>query len=643
MRVALRTAQVRLPISVAAIVAGLVGMLLMAAPAQAANEPEVDGIFYTVDASAGATVTGYDPATGTAATIPAEVTIDSTTYPVTKIGDHAFHKLGLTAISIGSNVTTIGANAFSDNSLTTVTIPDNVTAIGANAFAYNQLTSATLSKNLTEIPAEIFLYNSLTSITIPTSVTTIGESAFLFNQLTSVSLPAGLTSLGVQAFAGNNLTSVTVPSGITTIGSGTFARNALTSVHLPAGLTSIGENAFTVNQLSSIAIPESVTSIGDQAFRYNKLTSITIPHGITAINPSTFDLNNLTEVTIPAGVTSIGPYAFNNNPPLKSVQFLGAAPTVTDANATAGQSFDTASGSLVLSYGAAFGGPGGFTTPTWHGYTTAVNTAPTLTGSSSAAGHVGQSFTYTPSVGGHPAPTVTVSAGTLPPGLHLNAATGAITGTPTTAGSYPVTLKATNGIAPDATRAVTITIGPGIIGLDPTITGDPRVGKTLTAHHGVISPSSAKLTYQWKADGIAISKATKSTLKLGSAQAGRRITVSITGTAKGIPTKTETSSPTKIVSSATPRIVVSAKTIHAGDTFTVTAVGLKANMPAIVWLNGAKSWTGFADDRGVVQQSVTFAPGTASGSRLVRVSGYRLADYVYRDFTVTTTVKYLNP
>ena len=89
MRVALRTAQVRLPISVAAIVAGLVGMLLMAAPAQATNEPEVDGFFYTVDASAGATVIGYDPATGTAPTIPAQVGIDSTTYPVTKIGDRA--------------------------------------------------------------------------------------------------------------------------------------------------------------------------------------------------------------------------------------------------------------------------------------------------------------------------------------------------------------------------------------------------------------------------------------------------------------------------------------------------------------------------------------------------------------------------
>ena len=643
MRAALRTAQVRLPISVAAIVAGLVGLLLMAAPAQAAGGTEVDGFFYTVDASAGATVTGYDPATGTAATIPEQVTIDSTTYPVTKIGDHAFRKTGLTAVTIGSNVTTIGADAFSNNSLTTVTIPDNVTTIGADAFAFNQLTSATLSKNLTEIPAEMFWQNSLTSITIPSSVTTIGESAFIFNQLTSVTLPAGLTSLGVQSFAVNDLTSVTVPSGITTIGSGTFARNALTSVHLPDGLTSIGDNAFTVNQLSSIAIPETVTSIGNQAFRYNTLTGITIPHGVTTIGPSTFDLNNLTEVTIPAGVTSIGPYAFDDNPALKSVRFLGAAPALTDANATAGESFDTAGDSLVLSYGAGFGGPGGFTTPTWHGYKTEVNTAPTLMGSSSITGHVGQSFTYKPAVGGRPAPTVTVSAGTLTPGLHLNAATGAITGTPTTTGSYPITLKASNGTAPDATRTVAITIGPGIVGLDPTITGDPRVGKTLAAHHGVISPSSTKLTYRWRANGSAISNATKSTLKVGSAQAGRRITVRITGTAKGAPTKTKTSSPTKIVSSATPRIVVSAKTIHSGDTFTVTAVGLKANMPAIIWLNGAKTWTGSADDRGVVQRAVKFAPSTASGSRLVRVSGYRHSDYAYRDFTVTTTVKYLNP
>ena len=50
---------------------------------------------------------------------------------------------------------------------------------------------------------------------------------------------------------------------------------------------------------------------------------------------------------------------------------------------------------------------------------------------------------------GSPAPTYSISAGALPAGLVLNATTGAITGTPTTAGEFDYTITATNGFAPD--------------------------------------------------------------------------------------------------------------------------------------------------------------------------------------------------
>src|SRR5262249_9012581 len=43
--------------------------------------------------------------------------------------------------------------------------------------------------------------------------------------------------------------------------------------------------------------------------------------------------------------------------------------------------------------------------------------------------------------GGVPPYTYSISAGSLPPGLTLNTTTGAITGTPTTAGSFPYTSK----------------------------------------------------------------------------------------------------------------------------------------------------------------------------------------------------------
>ena len=58
---------------------------------------------------------------------------------------------------------------------------------------------------------------------------------------------------------------------------------------------------------------------------------------------------------------------------------------------------------------------------------------------------------------GFPAPTVSVTAGTLPTGLTLSSA-GLLSGTPTQSGSFPVTLTATNGTLPNATQAFTVVV-----------------------------------------------------------------------------------------------------------------------------------------------------------------------------------------
>jgi len=52
---------------------------------------------------------------------------------------------------------------------------------------------------------------------------------------------------------------------------------------------------------------------------------------------------------------------------------------------------------------------------------------------------------YSDGVSATNSPTYSVSAGSLPAGVSLNTSTGAVTGTPTTAGSYSFTLRAANG------------------------------------------------------------------------------------------------------------------------------------------------------------------------------------------------------
>ena len=64
--------------------------------------------------------------------------------------------------------------------------------------------------------------------------------------------------------------------------------------------------------------------------------------------------------------------------------------------------------------------------------------------------------------GGTGAITFGVSGGALPPGLNLNAGSGAITGTPTAAGTFNVTITATDSVGATASHLYTVTVNAAI-------------------------------------------------------------------------------------------------------------------------------------------------------------------------------------
>jgi len=74
-----------------------------------------------------------------------------------------------------------------------------------------------------------------------------------------------------------------------------------------------------------------------------------------------------------------------------------------------------------------------------------VGTAPSWTDNTLAAMSYGVAYSNAVSASGTPAPTYSVSSGALPGGISLNSSTGAVTGTPNTAGSFSWTITATNG------------------------------------------------------------------------------------------------------------------------------------------------------------------------------------------------------
>lgn len=70
-------------------------------------------------------------------------------------------------------------------------------------------------------------------------------------------------------------------------------------------------------------------------------------------------------------------------------------------------------------------------------------------------------YTYTFVASGDPAPYYEVSSGALPAGITLNALTGVISGTPTTAATYTFKIKAINSFYPAAETATkTIIVAP---------------------------------------------------------------------------------------------------------------------------------------------------------------------------------------
>ena len=110
----------------------------------------------------------------------------------------------------------------------------------------------------------------------------------------------------------------------------------------------------------------------------------------------------------------------------------------------------------------------------------------TISTSSLAAGTTGQAYSASiAATAGVPPYVWTTSAGSLPPGLSLNAASGEITGSPVSAGAFPFTAQVTDNIGAQVTKDLSITIAQGLSIQDcPTpvaVIGQPYSGNLAAA------------------------------------------------------------------------------------------------------------------------------------------------------------------
>jgi hypothetical protein len=91
---------------------------------------------------------------------------------------------------------------------------------------------------------------------------------------------------------------------------------------------------------------------------------------------------------------------------------------------------------------------------------TSLSAAPEFTADNPPeAATVGSPYTYTFVATGIPQPEFSLASGALPAGIELNSATGELSGTPTAAGTFTFTIKASNGVSPEAvTPTLTIKV-----------------------------------------------------------------------------------------------------------------------------------------------------------------------------------------
>jgi len=149
---------------------------------------------------------------------------------------------------------------------------------------------------------------------------------------------------------------------------------------------------------------------------------------------------------------------------------------------------------------------------------------------------VGVPYSTTASVSGGSAPyTWSIASGSLPPGLSLNGATGAISGTPTTAGGYGLGLKVTDSSNPQQTAKFFggINVNPQLT-ITSTSLPDGVVG---TSYSATLTASGGTGAYTWSIssgnlpDGINLDPGT-GTLSGTPTSAGQaNLTVQVTDTA----------------------------------------------------------------------------------------------------------------
>ena len=280
-----------------------------------------------------------------------------------------------------SGTFTIAANVVTESTSCegSVEIPNDVTRI-ANGQFNGAISSVSIPESLLTIPDLAFMNaRSITEFTVDAnnpnfySPTSGLDSGVLFNKdattllrfpgakSNSYVIPNTVTTVGPYAFyALFSMTSITLPTDLTNIGNGAFASTiAVTSLsEIPATVTSIEPGAFfelvLLQAFTVAANNPNYTSQDGVLFNKSKTslmyypsantrTSYTIPDTVTRLEESALQNTSLINLTVPASVTYVDGRNIYESSVLRTVTFLGNAPSTVGYNSFTSNSSAVAS------------------------------------------------------------------------------------------------------------------------------------------------------------------------------------------------------------------------------------------------------------------------------------------------------------
>ena len=475
-----------------------------------------DAYSYQVTSSAVA------PLTYGASGLPAGLAINSSTGLITGTPSAAGTFTGNVSVTSGGNTNNAAISITIAAAANASVITSATTASGTvgTAFTYNSAASNTpTSYNITGLPAGLSA-NTTTGV-ISGTPTAVGTSSITISANNAAGTGAPVTvTLTVAAPAAAPVISSATTASVAVSGAFTYtitaapAATSFAASGLPLGLslnTTTGVISGTPTVANSYTVTLTATNAGGTSapraltLTVGALSSITSAATSTGSVGAAYSFNVTSTVVVPA-VTS---YNISGLP----------AGLSADTNTGAITGTPTTAGTYTLSLSANNAtGTGPVST-----LTLTIGNRPAITSLATAAGTVGTPFNY--SMAASFTPTSYAATG-LPGGLVLNTATGLINGTPNTAGTFAVSLTATNSFGTGNATTLTLTISPapatgggggGALGSAPAVTTNPAdqsVVEGATATFTVVATGTAPLTYQWRRDLVAISGATSATLTL---------------------------------------------------------------------------------------------------------------------------------